>query len=111
MMAKFILNDLPHAAGITSSSTTKQEVPVVYDSLLARRGEKGGVRIDPETFTPVEIRLATGLSPQEERRVLAHEKLEWREAERAKASGMTFEEYVEKRIAGEKGPAHRWIPL
>ena len=87
------------------------EMPIVYDPLLAERGEKGGVMIDPKTFTPKEIRIATGLDPKEERRVLAHEKLEWREAERAKHSGMSFGEYIERRLAGEKGPAHKWFPL
>jgi hypothetical protein len=86
-------------------------IPVSYDSLLAKRGEKGGVLIDPETFTPKEIRIAIGLSPEIERRVLAHELLEWREAKRAKNSGMSFGEYFEMRSSGDKGPAHRWFPV
>jgi hypothetical protein len=114
LLARFILNDLPHAAGLLTSSSgsaSSSQMPIKYDPLLAQRGEKGAVHIDPETFTPVEILIAPGLSPYEERRVLAHEKLEWREAERAKASGISFSEYVSKRLAGEKGPAHKWIPL
>lgn len=75
-----------------SSNPSNSEPPIVYDPLV----EYGSVRIDPETFTPVEIRISPYLSPEQEQRVIAHEKLEWQDTVEAKARGMTFQEYVEQ---------------
>lgn len=81
--------------------------PIKYDP----RVNKGSVIIDPRTFTPIEIRLSPYLSPHEERRVLAHEKLEWREAEKAKRQGMTLSDFVTQRIEEKKGLAHKMVPI